>query len=526
MFNVTWARCALLAFCVGLSACGGGGGGDPAQPNPEVPSPQPQPQSASVSVGSLATDAYILALESPTTTSSFQQHGQRLWLAQGAARSASIVSRELGTQGWLPARTWMTSSAWQPDMIRLFFAGDHVAATWEHEDNTLAGSAPTVARVIGPGTDSGEQIAPVSASTVFNNIALSPSGLLRVAATNPHTGTWVLTAGQWQSATVGGIAHLAIDFWDEAGNGSALKSVTTPESGEHLRLMSFDAERGVALDTRAFANDPDWVPTGEAMAAQLPNGKLLAVARLQSRFSYYARAIAVSEFDGNAWSPSVHVVESDLPSASHWQILVDTNQAGHVALAWGDNRQVFAALRSPAGQWSSARQVLYLYRAGAAYNDITFIEDLFLKLTSDGRAVLLGTLDGSGRVADADPRLFVTSTSDGASWSPVTMASLAGKRVVGLAVQASESVSEVGVLAFVERNGVFDTYLARTEGLSWTEHLLQANKRHRHFPWGLRNGIFLPDNRHLKHSAERGWEAFWRVEYEPSGSEVFSAQVR
>lgn len=524
MFNVTWVRCALVAFCVGLSACGGGGGGDPAPPKSEDPTPRPQ--GTSVSVQSVATDAYILDLQSPSGAASFQQHGQRLWLAQGAARSAAIVSRERDTQGWLPARAWMTSSAVQPDMIRLFFAGDHVAATWEHENATLGGRAPTVARVVGPGTDSGEQVAPVSASSMFDNIALSLAGILRVAATYPQTGTWVLNAGQWQSASVGGIAHLSIDFWDEAGNGSALKTVSTPELGEHLRLMSFDAERGVTLDTRAFANDPDWLPSGEAMAAQLPNGKLLAVARLRSRLSHYARAIAVSEFDGSVWSPPVHVMESDLPSADFWQILVDTNQAGHVALVWGYDRQIFGALRAPSGQWSSAREIMYLYRAGAAYNDITFIEDLYLKLTNDGRAVLVGTLDGSGRVADADPRLFVTSTSDGLTWSPVTMAELAGKRVVGLAVKASDTVSEVGVLAFVERDGVFDTYLARTGGLSWTEHLLQANKRHRHYAWGLRNGIFLPDNRYVRHSTERGWEAFWRVEYEPSGSEVFAAQVR
>ena len=76
----------------------------------------------------------------------------------------------------------MTSSAVQPDMIRLFFAGDHVAATWEHENATLAGRAPTVARVVGPGTDSGEQVAPVSASSMFDNIALSEltAGALRL----------------------------------------------------------------------------------------------------------------------------------------------------------------------------------------------------------------------------------------------------------------------------------------------------------------------------------------------------------
>ena len=517
LVRVRWLIC--VAVCSLLGACGGGGGGG------DGDSPE---QSASVSVEALPGLAVMAPLSLYIRTDVAQYTvNDEVWLVSGSGDDATLrTTSYLGGQ-WSDPQTVFALPGLSPSEVRVLSAGAWRFVFWRSPFYWQSGDASGYlkGRILGPAYDSGELALPILDFEDDIFIGLSSDGYVRFDGENIVDG-WVSDHPRLL-VDMGGGGFMRADArtWNPDGSSWLVRRLYSAERGYHVGVRHFEPTAGFGEVLYPFTDAEEWVgDLGEVRLIELPNGRLMVVARMGSRFAQSRYCLLASEWDGVAWSPSrcLHVGDTN-PSIFN-NLKLASNASGDLLVVWGNGSSLWAATRSRQGQWSTDKLVTSVGHPG-------YISDhrLTLRVAGNGRFYVLSTVDTAGNGATADPKLFFSTSVHDGSWSPRTEVNVNGQRTLAIDARVDADSSELGVLAVMERDGLFSVNFVTTrqQATSWTSSVLQSDVYFRSALTSGNGDLFLPDFHQLRYLGSGQWQAYWHSANTSTGvPTVHAATVR
>lgn len=497
VLRMRWLFC--IGVCLFVGACGGGGGGGD---SPE--------QSSRVSVAALSGPSIMTptSLYIRTDVANYTINDD-VWLVAGSGDNANLRTASYVDRQWSTPQNVFALPGVEPDEVRVLSAGAWKFVFWRRPLYWQAGAATGYlnGRILGPGYDSGELMLPILDFEDAIFIGLSSDGHVRFDGDDIVEG-WVPDNPRLH-VDMGGDGFMRADArtWSPDGSSWLVKRLYSSERGDHVGVRYFDATAGFGEVLYPFTDTDEWLAApGELRLIELPNSRVMVVAHMISRFSNSRYCLLASEWDGVAWSPSrcLHVGNTNQFIFSYLKLA--SNASGDLLVVWGDRQSLWAATRSRHGQWSTDSVVTTV-----GYPGYISGHRLTLRVANNGRFYILSTVDAAGQNATADPKLFFSTSVHGGSWSPRTGINLNGQRTLAIDARVDDDSSELGVLAVMEKDGLFSVnfLITQKQATSWMSSVLQSGTYFRSTLNSGNGDLFLPDFQQLRYLGGGEWQAYW-----------------